>query len=208
MHERVTLYFEPHHAKKLLSGKGVCQLSNSHLSGKKGIPLEVQVPRHVATRIRKAHRMGKASRIHMHEMGGEGIKEWFQNLGRKIKSGFQAVKPALAPLIKEGVGRLADMGADAVKPFLPSQVNQLIQDNKGKAVDWIGQQTGAYGLLPLYGGAMMPVVHYPQPVANWSTMAMPLAPAMVSKLPYPGWGMGHVPGQLASDVSGGSFRTI
>lgn len=216
--QRITLHFEPHHAKKLLSGKGVCQLSHTHLAGRKGVPIEVDVPRHVATRLRKASQMGKASRVRMDEMGGEGIKEWFQNLGRKIKDGYEKIKPAVAPLVKQGVGRLVDMGADVAKPFLPSQVNQLIQDNKGKAVDFIGQQTGAYGLLPVYGGSVYPVygygavpmaVHYPQPIANWSTQAMPLSASMISKIPYSGFGMpaGTI-GQLSADTSGGSFKAI
>jgi hypothetical protein len=209
MKERITLHFEPAHAKKLLSGKGVCQLSADHISGKKGVPLEVEVHRSVATRLRKASRGKKASRVRIDELGGEGIKEWFQNLGKKIKDGYQKVKPQLAPLIKQGVGKLADLAQDASKPFLPAQVNQLIADNKQKAVDFIGQQTGAYGVMPLYGYGALPLygygaVTYPQPVANWSTMAMPLAPPMMSKNPYPGWGFP----QGYGDTTGQGFRVI
>lgn len=213
--EIVRLHFDPHHAKKLLSGSGVCQLHSDYLSGKRGTALEVEVPKAVATKLKKAVRMKKAARVRMDELGGEGIKEWFQNLGRKIKAGYEKVKPALAPLVKEGVGKLVDMGASAAAPFLPQQVNQLIQENKGKAVDQLGQITGAYGVqlpmmgvpygMPVYGGAIVnPAVIYPQVYSNWSTQSMPLAPAMMSKNPYPGWGY---PAGFG-DTSGGSFRTI
>lgn len=212
--EIVRLHFDPNHAKKLLSGSGVCQLHSDYLTGKRGTALEVEVPKAVATKLRKAVRSKKSARVRMDDLGGEGIREWFQNLGRQIKKGYEKIKPSVAPLVKEGVGKLVDMGSSAVAPFLPQQVNQLIQDNKGKAVDQLGQLTGAYGVqlpmmgipygMPIYGGAMNPAVFYPQVYSNWSTQSMPLAPAMQSKNPYPGWGY---PAHFA-ETSGGSFKAI
>ena len=65
---------------------------------------------------------------------------------------------------------------------------------------------------PVYGGAMMPSmgVYYPQPYSNWSTMALSLAPAMMSKLPYPGFGFyaGTPGGQPVEKPHGSGFRFV
>ena len=219
--EMITLHFDPKHAHNLLS-KGACQLSAAHLMGHKGEPLEVEVHKTVANRLRRAVKNGKSARIYSHEVipieGGGKFLDFFKNLGQKIKQGYEYIKPYVAPLVKEAATKVADVGIAAASPYLPSSVNQLIQENKGKAVDALGNVTGAYGMhacsacggngvvlptfsgagsgvvLPTFGGAMhMGVnrglaVHRPQPWSNWSTMAMPLSPAMTSKVAYPGWG--------------------
>jgi len=223
MSETITLHFSPKHANAMLR-KGSCQLDIKHLMGEAGEPLQVVVHKTVATRLRKAVRNGKAVRVYSHEIipleGGGKFIDFFKNLGQKIKEGYEKIRPVVAPLLKEGVSKLADLGISQISPYLPSQVSQLIQENKGKAVDALGSVSGAYGMrggampmpmvssgqampcvscgsVPVFGGAMVPnrgsmtsglSVYRPQPWSNWSTQAMPLSPAMTSKVAYPGWG--------------------
>lgn len=219
--ETITLHFGPVHAKKLLSGRGVAQLGKEYISGSQGEPLQVQVSKSVANRIRKAQRAGKSTRVRLDELHGQGIKEFFAKLkrgfekaGEVLKPIYEKIKPAVAPLLREGVTKLADIGASAAAPFLPAQVNKLIQEQKGAAVQKLGDVTGAYGVvgLPLYGGAMMPHmgVYYPQPYSNWSTQSLPLAPAMLYKLPFPGYGFaaGTPGGEPIEPTRGSGFRVL
>ena len=207
MRETITLHFDPKHAHNLLS-KGACQLSPAHLMGEKGEPLEVEVHKTVANRLRRAVKHGKSARVYSHEIipleGSGKFIDFFKNLGQKIKQGYEYIKQYVAPLVKEAVSKVADVGVAAASPYLPSSVNQLIQQNKGAAVDALGNVTGAYGMhghcggcgmtLPTFGGAMHVgvnrglAVHRPQPWSNWSVQSMPLSPAMTSKVAYPGFG--------------------
>lgn len=223
MKEVVQLGFDKKHAQKMLGGKGVCQLTPEYISGSKGEKLTATVRKPVATRLRKAMRAGKSARVRLDELEGEGIKEFFQKLkevGQKIKGGVERfVKPVLGNVLKEATTRGVDFLASKAQPFLPEQVNKLIQENKGKAVEAIGSTTGAFGLAPypyLYGGAvMMPAVYYPAPMSNWSTQAMPLSGQMQSKLPYAGFGLpagipGGEPVEMPSKrkAGGRGFRVI
>jgi hypothetical protein len=217
--EIITISFSPAQAKKIV-GKGVSQLSHEYITGKKGHPLQVQVRKSTANRLRKAAKAGKSARIRLDEMesieGAGPVLDWLKKIGKQAKQFYdEKLKPTFAPIIKEGVGKLADMGAAAAAPFLPAQVNKLIQENKGQAVDWLGSSVGAYGVmgLPVYGGSvMMPFggVYYPQPYSNWSVASMPMAPAMMSKLPWPGFGAsaGVPGGEPVENPRGSGFRVI
>ena len=233
MYETITLHFSPGHAQKILKG-GACQLDVAHLMGQQGYPLELQVHKTVGNRLRRAVKRGKSVRVYAHEVDGGGkFLDWFKNLGSKIKSGYEKIKPYVAPLVKEAATKLADVGTAAVAPYLPSSVNQLITENKGKAVDALGNVTGAYGMcgncggcgmtlptfgggmpLPTFGGAMVVpayrgmAVRRPQPFSNWSTQAMPLGPAMTSKVAYPGWGLSANFDDLGANLTGEGFRVI
>lgn len=222
MQELITLHFSPRHAQNLCR-RGVCQLDIAHLTGQRGHPLEIEVRKTVGSRLRRAAKHGRSARVRMEEIDGAGkFADFFKNLGQKISEGYQKIKPYVAPLVKEAATKLADVGTAAVSPYLPSSVNTLIQQNKGAAVDALGNVTGAYGMhynCPhCGGGAMIPsrhaatfpqAVRRPQPWSNWSTQAMPLSPAMTSKVAYPGWGLPADFGDYGANLTGGEgFRVI
>lgn len=230
--KQIKLCFEPKHAGKMLRG-GAVQLAPEHLTGKRGEPLVVMVSKPVHTRLSKAIRNGKSARITLHDLqddiGGEGIKEWFQNLGRNIKNVYEKIKPVVAPIVKEGVGRLADIGLDMAKPFLPDVVNKFAQDNKGQAIDALGKVTGAYGIKgkkrksrleseqqmaePLRMMASYPpdgsARYMPQmmmvPVPTYSTAVSPWVAGQYIP-PFPGWG--SYGSYEPPPPHGGSFKVL
>ena len=214
--ETVTLHFSPIHAKKMLSGKGVCQLDGAHLRGEKGHPLEVQVKRATANKLKKAAKAGKSVRVRMDELhdgvGGTGIADFF----RKVKEGFQKAGKFLkekvidTDLYQQQIKPKVRQGLEAaIKQFVPAAAQPIAQ----KGLEFVGEKTGAAGVyaVPVYGGAMMPMgVYYPQPYSNWSTMAMPLAPAMMSKPVWPGFGLpaGVQGGEPIEPTRGSGFRVV
>jgi hypothetical protein len=77
----------------------------------------------------------------------------------------------------------------------------------------VGEKTGAAGVyaVPIYGGAMMPMgVYYPQPYSNWSTQAMVLSPAMMSKPVWPGFGCAAntLEGEPAEKAHGSGIKIV
>lgn len=177
MSETITLHFSPKHANAMLR-KGSCQLDIKHLMGEDGSPLVVVVHKTVATRLRKAVRNGKAARVYSHEIipleGGGKVADWFKNLGQKIKQGYEKIKPIVAPLVKEAATKLADLGISQISPYLPSQINQLIQDNKGKAVDALGSVSGAYGMCGGQGPMPLPMISSGQQMPCVSCGSVPV----------------------------------
>ena len=206
--ETITLHFGPVHAKKLLSGKGVAQLGKDYMSGSQGHPLEVQVSKSVANRIRRAQRAGKSTRVRLDELHGSGLREFFEKLKRGAKWLKEKVidtdlyQQQIKPKVRQGLEA-------AIKQFVPAAAQPIAQ----KGLEFVGEKTGAAGVyaVPVYGGAMMPMgVYYPQPYSNWSTMAMPLAPAMMSKPVWPGFGMpsGLPGGEPVEKTGGQGFRVL
>jgi hypothetical protein len=147
MYHEVLLKLEPHHVHKLASGKTI------HLTHDKiGEGMSIIVKRPKSTRLHRAKRMARGSRLKLDpdelEMQGGSFLSVLKNIGSFIKDKVftnPVYKQAIAPLIRQGLNAGVDALSTAVgskAPFLAPLVGEA-----GRAgVSKLGEVSGAYGL--------------------------------------------------------------
>ena len=146
--EQVPITLTREHAKKLMQGKTV-QLKHHHLAGNQHY---IMLDHKKAHRMHKARMQGKGMRLslHPHEMqaNGEGFLDFFKNLGKNIKKGYDWVEdhviktPFYQQNVKPIVRGLVNAGETAISARAPPAVQKIA--NAG--IEAIGAKTGAFGL--------------------------------------------------------------
>jgi len=147
-------------------------------------------------KVLKAMKAGKGCTVHLSpheiEQSGDGFKEWVREAARKVGKFYnENLKPIVAPLLKQGVGKLVDIGAQTVGKRIPG-VGAFLEGNKEAISEKIGKMTGAYGL------------HCPKcrvALAGGDLVMLGKVPKAKTILPPPG-----LP-QSSKYTSGGSFRS-
>jgi hypothetical protein len=131
---------------KLVRGKPVQLRHHQLLNG----PHQVVLAIHKAKKLHKAHSLSKGCRLHLSpqevEMSGQGLGDFFKKVGKFYT---EKIKPYVAPLVKQGVSSLADLGVSAAKTALPMfapELQSLSDRYKDQAVSKLGEVTGAYGM--------------------------------------------------------------
>lgn len=144
------IYLEKQH-KNLSNGKAV-NLKIDHLTGKKGVPLDIKLHPSVEREIKKRIKSGKGIRLQLSdsEIEGSGIKEFFQKGFDWYKKN---VKDDLGPLIrkglKKGIEKLGDFGEATLAPIIGTEGVEKLEALAKRGVDKLGDKTGAYGLVRL-----------------------------------------------------------
>lgn len=221
---RVSLDMKKSNFDKMRKGHEF-QLKKDQLHGSKH---ELMVKHHNAKKLHTAKRRNKGVRIKLsedeiiHNMKGEGLKEFLAGLkkaGQWVKSNiidtpfYQAnVKPVVRQVVDTGVNTFGNR-------FLPAPVTDIAK----KGVDLIGQQTGAFGAKKgrKKRSPQQPAGAVAEMIAQSATEPSPIyAPGLFSAYPQPETGSGyshhpmhhpyslvkHTYYTMANPVSSGSFR--
>lgn len=158
--QKVKVCLEPNHQKMMK--KKMAQLSRDNVAGRRGAPIELMLEPENAKKLMKAQRYGKGARIQLSdaEIDGSGLFDFFKKAGRTIKKGWNAwkdsdLKKDLSAPIRKGLKGVVNTAADAASAVAPGFVGDAIdfaqdRDWGDRAVDFIGDKTGAFGLRDPY----------------------------------------------------------
>ena len=145
--ENLKIDLKPGHLRRLADGNTIT--IKPDMIGT-GIPLRVHPM--TAKKIKRAHRAGKACRLCMSqaEIEASGGKITWKGFKRGLKQGWdfykKSIKPIVGPLIRKGLKAAVEKGVPAAAAYVGAPELALAAPELSKAVEQIGDVSGAYGV--------------------------------------------------------------
>lgn len=136
---RVTVRLSDSQARRLMAGHRV-NLRAQDLAGSDHV---LWLHPETAKRLAKAKRGKVGARLELTkqeaEMSGEGLKEFFQSIGRFYK---EKIRPVVGPIIRQGLQGVAQAAASSFGP----KVGEIEAKYGPELIAKLGDATGAFGL--------------------------------------------------------------